>query len=87
MVVDWLKSWGLFGADGKTVLNGSFVQFGSKRFKAWEILKGLDIDDHMGNFGTVEILRGVEGLEEYQRGMLPGKSSMSRKAKELEKYA
>ena len=61
--------------------------FGSQKFIAWKILKGLDLDDHAGNFGTVEILRGVEGLEGYQRGIFPGRSTISNRANELEKHA
>ena len=39
--------------------------------------------DHTGNFGTVEGLIKVERLEECERGMFPGKNTISRKAKEL----
>ena len=63
------------------------VAFGKETFKAWKILKGLDRDDHAGNFGTVEILRKVESLEDFERGMFPGKSTISRRAKELELFA
>ena len=37
------------------------VVFRKDRFKALTILQGLDRDDHAGNFGTVDILRHMEG--------------------------
>ena len=45
------------------------------------------MDDHAGSFGTVKILRKVEGLENFERGAFPGKSTISRKAKEIKKRA
>ena len=44
------------------------------------------MDDHAGSFGTVEVLRKVEGLEDVERGLFPGKSTISRSAKELQTY-
>ena len=44
-------------------------------------------DDHAGNFGTIEILRKVESLEEFEKGMFSGKSTISRRPEDLEQLA
>ena len=87
LVLDILRDGTIYGADGIAAMRETHVSFGKERFKAWKILKGLDKDDHAGNFGTVEILRKVEGLEDFERGVFPGKSTISRRANELERAA
>ena len=45
------------------------------------------MDKYGGNFRMVEILRKVEGLGEFQRGMFSDKFTIPRKAEDLEKHA
>ena len=87
VLLDMLRDGTIYGIDGAAAMKETHVAFGKDTFKAWKILKGLDRDDHAGNFGTVEILRKVESLEEFERGVFPGKSTISRRAKELERFA
>ena len=77
----------VFGPDGADALNGEFVQVGKTKFKAYKLLRGIDMDDCTGNFGTVEILRNVEELESYERGIFPASSSMSNRARQLNLFA
>ena len=77
---------GVFGCSESDVFKEELFRFDQEIFPAWKILRGLDIDDHTGNFGTVEVLRGVQGLKYYERGFFQSKSTMSRKSLELEAY-
>ena len=55
-----------------------------KEVKIMEYFEGgLDMDDCTGNFGTIEILRNVEELESYKRGIFPASSTMSNRARQL----
>ena len=58
-----------------------------KNFEPWRVLQALDQDSRCGNFSTVEIMRDVEGLEKYERGVFHGKSAMSRVAAMLDQHA
>ena len=71
---------------GSTINKETHIAFVKKTFKRWRILKRLDKDDHAGNFGTVKILREVQSLEGFERGVFPRKSTISRRAKELELF-
>jgi hypothetical protein len=53
-------------------------------FSPWKILRAIDLS--IGgclNYNGVEVLRSVEGLERYERGILPSRSSIQRCAYEL----
>ena len=86
LLLDLLRDGSIYGEHGVAAMIENRVAFGKDRLKAWSILQGLYMDDYDGSFGIVEILRKVEGLEEFQRGVFPGKSTIWMKAKELEKY-
>ena len=60
------------GVHGVVAMIETDVAFGKEIFKAWETLQGLDMDENASNFGAVEILRKVEGLEEFKRGCVFG---------------
>ena len=77
----------IFGSDGKEGYNEVFLGQARKKFEPWRVLQALDQDSRCGNFSTVEIMRDVEGLEKYERGVFHSKSAMSRVAKELEVFA
>ena len=77
----------IFGVDGRYGYKEIFLGDARKKFEPWRILQALDQDSRCGNFSTVEIMRDVEGLEKYERGVFHGKSAMSRVAKELELFA
>ena len=86
-LVNMIKAGEVFGPDGADALNEEFVQVGKTKFKAWKLLRGLDMDDRTGNFGTVEILRNVEELESYKRGIFPDSSTMSNRARQLNLFS
>ena len=50
-----LRDGSIYGAYGVTAMAEMYAVFEKERFKAWTILQGLDMDNHAGNFGTVEI--------------------------------
>ena len=77
----------MFGCSGPDAFKEELFRCGQENFPTWTILRGLDMDDHTGNFGTVDILRGVQWLGYYERGVFQNESTMSRKALELEAYA
>ena len=77
----------IFGVDGRYGYKEIFLGDARKKFEPWRILQALDQDSRCGNFSTVEIMRDVEGLEKYERGVFHGKTAMSRVAKELELFA
>ena len=87
ILVQMVKDGDVFGVGGGKALEDEFVRVGSKKFTAWKILRGLDLDDHSGNYGTVEILREVEGVEYYKRGVFPASSTMSNRGRELNRFA
>lgn len=50
----------------------------------WKVLQALDLSINGGiNYNGLEALRRVEGLRDYERGILPSRSSVQRCAKEL----
>ena len=51
----------MFGCSGPDIFKEELFRFGQETFPAWKILSGVDMDDHTGNFGAVEILRGFKG--------------------------
>ena len=77
----------IFGSDGKEGYNEVFLGQARKKFEPWRVLQALDQNSRCGNFSTVEIMRDVEGVEKYERGVFHSKSAMSRVAKELEVFA
>ena len=77
----------IFGGDGKDGYDTIFLGQARKKFEPWKVLQALDQDSRCGNFSTVEIMRQVEGLKKYERGIFHGKSAMSRVANELETHA
>ena len=66
LLLDLLRNGSIYEVHGVTAMTETHVAFEKERFKAWKILHGLNMDDHDGNFETVEILRKVEGLEEFE---------------------
>ena len=84
--MNMIKAGEVFGPDGADALNKEFVQVGKIKFKAWKLLRGIDIDDRTGNFGTVEIFRNVEELELYERGIFPASSTMPNRALQLNSF-
>ena len=77
----------IFSGDGKEGYDTVFLGQARKKFEPWRALQALDQDSRCGNFSTVEIMRDVEGLKKYERGVFHGKSAMSRVAKVLETHA
>ena len=76
-----------FGGDGKEGYNIVFLGQARKNFEPWRVLQALDQDSRCGNFSTTEIMRDMEGLKKYERGVFRRKSAMSRVAKVLDPYA
>ncbi len=53
-------------------------------FLPWKVLKAINLAINGGiNFTGLESLRKVEGLEEYQQGFLPARSSVQQCAANL----
>ena len=77
----------IFGNDGQEGYKELSLGLARKKFEPWRVLQALDQDSRCGNFSTVEIMRDVEGLEKYERGVFHGKSAMSRVAFMLEDEA
>ena len=61
LLLDLLRDGSIYGVHWVEAMTETHVAFGKEIFKAWKILQGSDMDDHDNNFGTVEILRKVEG--------------------------
>jgi hypothetical protein len=55
-----------------------------ERFAQWKVLKAIDLSSVGGlNYNGIEALRTVEGLDLYQRGVLPSRSQIQRASYEL----
>ncbi len=55
-----------------------------ERFAPWKVLKAIDLSAVGGlNYNGIEALRTVEGLELYERGVLPSRSQIQRASYEL----
>ena len=57
----------MFGYSGVDSFKEELFQFGQEKFTAWKFWRGVDMYDHIDNFGTVEILRWAQGLGYYER--------------------
>jgi hypothetical protein len=79
----------IFGADSiKTMLSKLFKKyfFNEQRsiFSPWKVLRAINLSSVGGlNYNGLEMLRNVEELERYQRGVLPSMSSVQRASYEL----
>jgi len=79
----------VFGAAAtKTVLDELYkthiTKMHWKTFSAWKILEAIDLS--IGgclNYNGVEVLRSVEGLARYERGILPSRATIQQCAYEL----
>ena len=63
------------------------LKVGKKKFPAWKVLKEIDLYNRSANFSTVELLRKVEGVKVYGRGIFTSSRTLSNRCKELETYA
>ena len=77
----------IYGDTGKNIIDDFALQVGKKTFPAWKVLKEIDLHNRSANFSTVELLRKVEGVKVYGRGMFTSSSTLSNRCKELETYA
>ena len=78
LLVVFIKDGGLVIVDQIVLRRSSsgLVKKNSLLFKK----RGLNMDDHTGNFRTVEILRAVQRVGYYERVVFQIKSEISRKA-------
>jgi hypothetical protein len=54
------------------------------KFAAWRLLRAIDLSPVGGlNFNGIEILRSVEELGSYKRGLLPSRSTIQRASQEM----
>ena len=77
----------IYGDTGKNIIDDFALKAGKKTFPAWKVLKEIDLHNRSANFSTVELLRKVEGVKVYGRGMFTSSSTLSNRCKELETYA
>ena len=83
-----IKDGEIYGDDGAGALECMFVTIGKEKFPAWKILREVDLDGGAStNFGTVDVLRKMEDLPKYKRGMFPSSSTIGNRASALEKFA
>lgn len=59
----------------------------SKLFTPWRILKAMDLAGFNLSLAGIEVLRGIDGGNKYNRGFLPSKSSILRAARKVEANA
>jgi hypothetical protein len=76
----------LFGVEATTLMlqelsRKKIFDVHKKKFLPWKVLRAIDLS--IGgclNYSGVDALRSVEGLERYERGILPSRSSIQRAA-------
>jgi len=83
----------LFGVEATTLMlqelsRKKIFDVHKKKFLPWKVLRAIDLS--IGgclNYSGVDALRSVEGLERYERGILPSRSSIQRAAFKLHEIA
>jgi hypothetical protein len=76
----------IFGADETRsvlmTLTRKFIR--SEVFVPWKILKAMDMAPKGSlNYTGIEVLRGVEGLDKWEQGALPARSTIQKQARKM----
>lgn len=93
VVIEALFSKAIFGVDATRIaLNEMYTKYHLKEqrrvFLPWKLLRAMDLClSGSLNYKGVELLRSVEGLGRYQRGIIPSRSQIQRASYELNDFA